>query len=371
MNKSTVYFLNARNRHMKSPGQRFLTLLQQLNWNQFKQYNTVALKIHFGEEGATGYIHHVYPRVIVDHLKSMGLRPFLTDTNTLYHGKRSNGVDHLELAFRNGFSYDCVNAPLVIADGIRSHSVMEIPAGPKHFKTIKIGSAIHEADCLITMNHFKGHLVTSFGGAIKNLSMGCASRATKQRMHADIKPALKKNDVCTGCGECVRICPVAAIEIKQSKASFDWKRCIGCAECLSACPEGAIRIEWNGSSQSVQEKMAEVALAVERKFKLHSIHINFLLNITPECDCLRGTDNPIVQDIGILASTDPVAIDQASLDLVNAQPSLRDSVLDDCSISNADKFKMVHPDVDPVAQLSYGSEIGLGSRDYELVYVDA
>ncbi|MBN1355607.1 DUF362 domain-containing protein [bacterium] len=328
----------------------------------------MAVKMHFGEDGATGYIHPSYPCILGKLLKARRAKPFLTDTNTLYHGFRANGVDHHELAIRNGFAFDVVGMPVVIADGIRSHSVREIPAGPRHFKTVKVGGAIWEAENLITLNHFKGHLLTGFGGAIKNLSMGCGSRATKQRMHADLKPEIKVES-CIGCGECVAVCPVGAIHLEEGRVEFDHGTCIGCAECLSACLYGAIRTQWSGSSRTVQEKMAEVALAVLSLFPNPVLHFNFLLNITPECDCLKWTDNPIVQNIGILASTDPVAVDQAGLDLVTESTGLPDSALPDGAGEGMEKFQLVHSQADPSVQLEYGETIGLGSRDYRLIEI--
>ncbi len=367
--KSDVFFISSRAKPHAAPADRFRLLLDTIGLGVFKEKKTVAIKIHFGETGSTGFVHPVFPQTLVQCLKQRKCKPFLTDTNTLYHGSRSNGIDHLTLAIKNGFGYDVIEAPLVIADGIRSHSVMELPAGPRYFETIRIGAAIWEADSLITMNHFKGHLVTSFGGAIKNISMGCASRSTKQRMHSDVKPELTRDDDCIGCGECALVCPVDAISISHETARFNHDVCVGCAECVSACTQGAIKIQWSGSSTAVQEKMAEVALAVSRHFRTKQLHINFLLNITPECDCLRWTDNPIVQNIGILASHDPVALDQASYDLVKQAPGLPDSALPPENSQGKDKFILIHPGNDPDAQLRYGEEIGLGTRSYRLVDV--
>lgn len=364
--KSDVYFISSRAISHASPAKRFEKLIDAIGLDQFAANKSVAVKLHFGEEGATGYIHPSYVRVLVNRLKNQKTKPFLTDTNTLYHGYRSNGIDHLELAIRNGFTYSVVGAPLVIADGIHSRSVKEISSGPHHFKKVKIGNAIWEANGLISMNHFKGHLLTGFGGAIKNLSMGCGSRATKQRMHADMKPEIKKAERCIACGECVPVCPVEAITVSENLAHFNLDKCIGCAECLSACRQSAISIQWSGSSQTVQEKMAEVALSVVSQFHTPCLHFNFLLNVTPECDCLSWTDNPIIQDIGILASLDPVAIDQASLDFVKKVPGLPNSVLPPHTGENVEKFELVHPGIRPEIQLEYGESIGLGSRKYVL-----
>lgn len=366
---SKVFFLSSRAKVHSSPAQRFKKLIEAIGLGAFKTDASVAVKIHFGEEGATGYIHPGYARVITDMLHNRQCKPFLTDTNTLYRGPRSNGIDHLKLATQNGFGFSVTNAPLVIADGIKSQSTSALPAGPTHFKSARIGQAIVDADAIVTMNHFKGHMVTSFGGAIKNLSMGCASRATKQRMHADMRPILSSDEACIGCGQCLKICPVNAIALEKSIARFDHNTCIGCSECLACCPEYAIKVQWGGTSQSVQEKMAEVALSVVKHFRTKALHINFLLNITPDCDCLKWTDNPIVQDIGILASKDPVAVDQASLDMVTAAPGLTDCRLPNDNTAGTDKFPLIHTGVDPDAQLRYGEKIGLGSRKYELVTV--
>lgn len=367
---SQVFFVSSRAKLHSSPAERFQSLIRKIGLGVFKDGASVALKLHFGEDGSTGYIHPTYVRTLVDMLHDRGCLPFLTDTNTLYRGPRANGVSHMELAIRNGFAYPVTRAPLVIADGIKSQAVTELPAGPNHFDAVRIGTAIAEADAMISLNHFKGHLVTSFGGAIKNLSMGCASRATKQRMHADMQPVLVDSETCIGCGQCVAICPVDAIRVENGTAVFDHDRCIGCAECLAACPVHAIKVMWGGTSRSVQEKMAEVALAVVKYFRTKILHFNFLLNITPDCDCLKWTDNPVVQDIGILASRDPVALDQASLDLVKQAPGLPDCRITEPDTRDRDKFPLIHNGVEPETQLQYGESIGLGSRDYELITVN-
>jgi uncharacterized protein len=366
---SKVFFLDSRAKVHSSPVDRFKKLMENIGLGVFKENASVALKLHFGEQGSTGFIHPSYVRCMVGMLKQRKCIPFLTDTNTLYKSPRSHGITHYELAVQNGFSYATVNAPIVIADGIKSSTVTELPAGPNHFDSVKIGAAILESDGLISLNHFKGHLLTGFGGAIKNLSMGCASRATKQRMHADMQPELVSEDKCVACGNCVDICPVNAISLKNEYANFDLTACTGCAECLGICPEFAIRIQWAGTSVSVQEKMAEVALAVVKYFKTKILHVNFLLNITPDCDCLKWTDNPIVQNIGILASKNPVALDQASFDLVMKAPGLPNSRMNDCDTSGVDKFSLLHGDVHPEAQLEYAEGIGLGCRLYELVRI--
>lgn len=367
---SKVFFVSARAKMHSSPIEQFEKLLKTVGLGVFKENMSVAVKIHFGEKGSTGYVHPTFVRALVDHLKDRKCQPFLTDTNTLYKGPRSKGVPHYELAIQNGFSYSVVNAPIFIADGIKSTSVAELPAGPKYFKSVKIGKTIVEADALISVNHMKGHRLTGFGGAIKNLSMGCSSRATKQRMHADMKPTLVSEQKCIGCGRCVAICPVNAIRLHDGIAHFDIDKCVGCAECLSICPEYAIKILWEGSSTSVQEKMAEVALAVVKHFKTKILHLNFLLNITPDCDCIKWTDTPVVQNIGILASIDPVAIDQASIDLIKKAPGLPDSRLPNKNSEGKEKFSLIHTDVDPEAQLRYGESIGLGSRRYELIPIN-
>lgn len=366
---SKVYFVSSRATQHASPIERFQKLMETIGLGVFRENASVALKLHFGEKGSTGYIHPSYLRCLVDLLKKRKCMPFLTDTNTLYKGPRSNGVQHYELAIQNGFSYSVIQAPVIIADGVKSTCVAELLAGPKYFKSVKIGKAIVEADALISVNHFKGHLLTGFGGAIKNLSMGCGSRATKQRMHADMRPALVNDEKCIGCGQCMTICPVNAITLETRLARFDLSLCIGCAECLSICPEYAIKIQWAGTSVNVQEKMAEVACAVVKHFKTKILHINFLLNITPDCDCLKWTDNPVVQNIGILASKDPVALDQASLDLVKKAPGLPDSRLPDGDSAGREKFSLIHNDIDPEAQLRYGESIGLGSRTYEMITI--
>jgi len=329
----------------------------------------VAVKTHFGDDGTTRFIRPIYIRRIVELTKQQGGKPFVTDTTTLYRGARANGVDYLELAERNGFSRGAVGAPVVIADGITSMDVEEIRVGLKHFDTIKVAGAAYHADAMVVASHFKGHLAVGFGGAIKNLSMGLGSRSAKQRMHADVKPEFKDMELCSGCGTCVEVCPAGAAALRNGKASFDLESCIGCAECITSCPQGALRILWNGPSESVQEKMVEAAWAVTRGKVGKILYLNFILEVTPDCDCLSWSDNPIVPDVGVLASLDPVSIDQAAADLVNRQPGMPNSALQSGLEPGEDKFRALHPEIDWTRQLSYGEQVGLGRRTYELVEI--
>ncbi len=329
----------------------------------------VAIKLHFGEKGNTSYIRPQFVRKIVDEVKKAGGKPFLTDANTLYVGSRSNAVDHLQTAIENGFDYAVANAPLVIADGLNGKDYIKVPVNLKHCRDVKIGSAVILADALIAVTHFKGHEAAGFGGAIKNVGMGCGSRAGKQVMHSDMLPKVKEAR-CKACGRCHQWCPTGAIEVGDLKmALVDENKCIGCGECTVTCPHGAIGVNWrNNMKDALQEKMAEYAAGVLQNKKGKSGFISFLTNITPDCDCFSFSDAPVVRDIGILASLDPVAIDQACIDLVNRERGLPGSKLEGRE-GVTDKFGALYPDIDWSRQLAYGEEIGLGSREYDLIKI--
>ena len=366
-----VYFVPARVAHNRGLVQRFGTLVDRLGLDgAVEQGDTVALKVHFGDDGTTAYVRPQFSRKLVDRVKARGGHPFLTDTCTLYQGRRQQAITHLELAMENGFSYATVGAPLVIGDGIRSREVAEVEVSGRHFSSVRYASAVHNADALLCLSHFKGHLAVGFGGAIKNLSMGLGSRAMKQAMHADVKPQLDE-DRCEACGACVEICPADAVVLEEGVACFDHDKCIGCAECIAVCEPGALRILWNEQADLIQEKMVEVAAGVLAAKAGKVIFYNFLVEITPDCDCFPWSDNPIVNNIGILASTDAVAIDQASADLVNARQGLPDSRLGpEASAPGADKLRALYPKIDWTRQLSYAEELGLGSREYRLIEVE-
>lgn len=326
----------------------------------------VAIKLHWGEVGNLAYVAPPLVRTIVDLVKECGGKPFLTDANTLYRGGRRNAVDNLLTACRNGFTLETAGAPVIIADGLRGMDYVKVPGEGKHFKTLKISSAIHYADALIVLSHFKGHLLTGFGGAIKNLGMGCASPAGKQSMHSDLRPKVQEAS-CIGCGSCVEHCPTGAAKLGNSgKALIDAEACIGCGDCTAVCPSGAIPVRWKTDGRAVQEKIAEYAKAAVKGKENKVGFLNFLMRISPDCDCFSWNDTPIAADVGILASRDPVAIDQASVDLVNQAPGLAGSKLK--NLSAADKFRDV-TGVDWEPQLEHAERLGLGSRLYELVPV--
>jgi uncharacterized Fe-S center protein len=270
----------------------------------------------------------------------------------------------------NGFSYATMGAPIVIADGLRSENVAEAKVDLKHFKTVKFAAAAGQADAMVVLSHVKGHLAAGFGGAIKNVAMGLGSRSQKQRMHGDVKPKLRKGNPCVACGRCAQICPAGAIAVEKV-ARFDHKLCIGCAECIVICPAGAIQILWNESSDRLQEKMIETMAGILKGKDGRVAYFNFLMDVTPDCDCFPWSDTAIVPDIGILGSTDPIAIDQASLDLINKAPGIPGSALAAALEPGQDKFRALYPAIDWRRQLVYGQQIGLGSREYELVEIGA
>jgi uncharacterized Fe-S center protein len=381
----------------------------------------VALKIHFGERGNLAYIRPQFLRRLVHKVKAQQGKPFLTDANTLYVGSRANAVDHLETAIENGFDYSVVGAPLVIADGLNGWDFNSVEINQRHFKEVKIASAIHQADALLAVTHFKGHEITGFGGAIKNLGMGSGARSGKQMMHSDVKPRITEKD-CIGCAKCVDWCPAQAMSVEevegraavqeevsqlaakesvktevksqaeakaktktktktkakteaeaksakiQKRARIDYDKCIGCGECTVTCPKLAIKVSWKTRPETLQEKMVEYTLGVLKSKAGKLGCISFLTNISPDCDCFGWNDAPVVADIGILASRDPVAIDQAAIDLINSQPSLANSVIGSRP-QGEDIFRAVRPDIDWSPQLAYGEQVGLGSRQYKLIRI--
>lgn len=329
----------------------------------------VAVKLHFGEAGNTGFVHPIYVREVVSRIKAAGGKPFLTDANTLYRGQRSNAVDHLACAVHNGFGYATVEAPLVIADGIDGRDAVDVPIeGFRHFESVRIGSAAVHADAMVAVTHFKGHEATGFGGALKNVGMGLGCRSAKQRMHADFRPEVT-GEKCTACKRCVTWCPVQAIAIGPDRiATIDRAVCYGCGECVAACPFGAIATQWKTDAAHLQEKIVEHAAGALAGKEGKVVHLSFVTAVSPDCDCWSFSDAPVVGDIGVLASTDIVAIDQAAYDLVTQAAGLPGSRGEGMA-PGTDKFTAL-TGVDGTAALAYAQEMGLGSREYELARVD-
>jgi len=331
-----------------------------------------AVKIHFGEPGNLSYIRPNFAAALVRFVKDQGGKSFLTDTNTLYAGRRSNAIDHIRAAFENGFNPMAVDSPVIIADGLRGTDYKEIPLNQEYCKSAKIGKAIAEADIILSMNHFKGHELTGFGGTLKNLGMGCASVGGKLELHSTSAPVIVEEN-CTGCGICEENCAQEAITLGSDNiAHIDIKKCVGCGQCIAVCQYDAARVVWENASALANRKIAEYTMAVLKGKP--NFHINFIMQVSPDCDCWNFNDYPLIPDIGMAASFDPVALDQACADMVRNAPSLPS-----CRIhrgkefhdhSGEDKFKLVHPDVDWQVGLAHAEKIGIGTREYELVTIN-
>ncbi len=367
MEEAAVYLARARSKPNVDLPTKTARVVERAGLEFIRSGDLVAVKLHFGEAGNVYHLRPALVASVVRVIKGKGGKPFLTDTNTLYRQRRSNAVDHLTLAVEHGFGMAQIGAPVIIADGLKSHDCVEIEVGLKHFDSIRVASATYHCDGVVALSHFTGHLATGFGATLKTISMGLGGRAAKQMMHGVVRPQYKKEDACTGCGTCVEVCPApGAVVVEDGKARFDHETCWGCAECIIHCPAGALQTLWNEAPERMGEKMAEVAHAVLQRHRGRCLFVNFLLDVSSDCDCLSWADVPFVPDIGIVASRDPVAVDQASADLVNAAEGIADSALKAGHAAGEDKFRGMRPHIDWAHQLRYAEEIGLGTRRYEL-----
>ncbi len=372
MKTSKVYFTNLRT----SPRNNLLDKLERLvkeagllDLDLEKKF--VALKIHFGEPGNLAYIRPNYIARLVKMLNKEGAKPFLTDSNTLYSGGRSNAVDHIQSAMENGFNPLSACCPVIIADGLKGTDYREIPLNGKYCPAPKVGAAIVDADIIISLNHFKGHEQAGFGGALKNIGMGSASVGGKLELHSTSKPEIETAN-CTGCRICVKYCAHDAIHLdKNKKAVIDYDKCVGCGQCIALCQYDAAQLNDWGNPEALNCKIAEYTKAV--LYGKPHFHISFIMNVSPDCDCWNTNDAAIVPDIGIAASYDPVALDRACADLVMKAPGVIGSrLMDLCGgklHDKDDKFLILHPKAIWKTALDYAEELGIGTQQYELINI--
>jgi uncharacterized Fe-S center protein len=365
---SKVFFTDMRARPDRNLLNKIDGLLDRMKIGKtIKKNHLVALKLHFGELGNCAFLSPVFLKTIVTKVKSVGGQPFLTDTNTLYKGSRNNAVSHIDTAMHNGFAYACVGCPVIIADGLRGANGVKVKVPGEVLKEVSIAREIAEADSMIVVTHFKFHELSGFGGALKNIGMGGAAREGKLVQHSTVAPVVNCAS-CKGCAVCVNYCPVSAISLRQKKAFIEEDACIGCGECIALCPEGAVEIQWNDDGTLFQKKMVEHAFGALAG-KENTIFLNFIMHVSPACDCYPCNDAPVVKDIGILASFDPVSIDAACADLVNNEESIPGTAIKRPLKKGQDKFRAVYPSIDWNIQLNHAQRLGMGERKYMLVKV--
>ncbi len=374
MEPSKVYFTDMRARPGTNLQQKLECLVRAAGIGDIDFADKyVAIKLHFGEPGNLSFLRPNWAKTVADVVKSLGGKPFLTDCNTLYVGRRKNALDHLDAAAENGFSPLSTGCQVIIADGLKGTDEVAVPvAGGEYVKEAKIGRAVMDADVFISLAHFKGHESTGFGGAIKNIGMGCGSRAGKMEMHCAGKPEVDK-EKCRGCHMCARNCAHGAISFDENRrASIDHTKCVGCGRCLGVCNFDAIHNPNNAANDELNCRMAEYAKAVVDGRPAFSI--NIVTQVSPFCDCHAENDTAIIPDVGMFASFDPVALDQACADACNAMPVLPGSLLDERlhaegACDHHDHFTNTSPETDWRTCLAHGEKIGLGRRAYELVTV--
>ena len=365
--ESKVFYTDARAMYKRNLYDKLETIVRKSEiLNNIEENDLVAIKIHAGEPGNTSFLNPSFVGSIVDMIKERKGKPFITDTTTLYAQLRHNAIDYSISAIKHGFSFSSIGAPFIVADGLIGDDYLTIKIDGEILKEVYIGSDIINADALIVLSHFKGHELTGFGGAIKNVGMGCASKRGKFQQHSGLTPKIIE-DNCTGCGLCVSRCSFNAISLTEKIATIDEKKCKGCGDCLVVCRSSAIKIKWVIKAEEFQKKMTEYTYGILNTKKEKVGFINFLINISPDCDCCNWSDLSIVPDLGILASKDIVAIDKASVDLVNNAPINPLGKLKD-KIESKDKFYDLNK-INWRVQLEHGQKIGLGNINYQLITV--
>ena len=368
MPASKVYFTDFRCRNGVSQLDKLRKLLEKSEFSQIDfDGKFVAIKLHFGELGNLSFLRANYAKVVADFIKERGGRPFITDCNTLYAGSRKNALEHMDTAYLNGYSPFSTGCHVIIADGLKGSDDIEVPvAGGEYCKTARIGRAVMDADIIVSLAHFKGHEEAGFGGALKNIGMGCGSRAGKEEMHSSGKPVVDQ-DKCIGCGKCVENCAHNGPHIENGKCTILKYKCTGCGRCINVCPMHAIHADYAIANELLNCKIAEYAKAVVDGRP--SFHIALAVDVSPCCDCHNFSDVPIVPNVGMFASFDPVALDTACADMINAQTVNPNSVIAHEHDHPHDHFTAAHPDTDWRAAVEHGEAIGLGTTHYELVTV--
>ncbi|MBN2457421.1 MAG: DUF362 domain-containing protein [Sedimentisphaerales bacterium] len=320
----------------------------------FQENDFTAVKVHIGEGGNTTYIKALYIKGLVAELLALKTKPFITDTSTLYVGRRHNAIDHAILAEEHGFCPDVLGIPFISPDGLFGTAETSIKINGQLNKDVSIASDIVRSQSILSVAHFTGHIITCAAGTIKTLGMGCASRKGKMRQHASLKPSI--SDDCRRCGECVKYCPEGAITLDDIKAHIDKDKCIGCAECVAVCRFGAVKYDWGAESQQIQKNIAEHALGALNGKKNKAVFFNYIISVTKDCDCFKTPDMPkMVDDIGIAASTDPVAVDKAAIDMVEKKTGEKLGEL------------LENNKLNPFWQINHAEQIGLGRTKYELI----
>ena len=366
MEKSKVYYCDMHTGRMNLP-EKLKFLMKKAGFEDIDFTNKyAAIKIHFGEPGNLAYLRPNYAKVVCDYVKELGGKAFLTDCNTLYVGGRKNALDHLDSAYTNGYNPFQTGVHTIIADGLKGTDEELVPVNGEYVKEAKIGQAIMDADIVISLNHFKGHELTGFGGALKNLGMGCGSRAGKMEMHSAGKPSVVQ-DLCIGCGQCIKICAHDAPTITHHKASINHDKCVGCGRCIGVCPKDAIKASMDEANDILNYKIAEYTKAVVDGRPC--FHISLVIDVSPYCDCHSENDIAIVPDVGMFASFDPVALDQACADAVNKQPATANSILHKHGHEHHDHFTDVSPETNWKSCLEHAEKIGLGTHEYELIEI--